>query len=52
MLRNQEYATQIVDLCSELDFAKQRYQNTLRTKEQEREAVMKDRLKAKGNALK
>ncbi|KAJ0178101.1 hypothetical protein K1T71_005924 [Dendrolimus kikuchii] len=52
MLRQQDYAKKIVEMCSELDFAKQRYQNMQRAKEQERQNIISNRLKPKGKALK
>lgn len=51
MLKHQEYASKIVTLCSELDFAKQRHQNMLKAKEDERKAIISNRLKPKGKAL-
>ncbi|XP_047534442.1 39S ribosomal protein L52, mitochondrial [Vanessa atalanta] len=51
MLKHQEYASQIVSMCSEVDFAKQRHQNAIRAKEEERQAIISNRLKPKGKAL-
>ncbi|XP_039755502.1 39S ribosomal protein L52, mitochondrial [Pararge aegeria] len=51
MLKQQNYANQIVTLCSELDFAKQRHQDAVRAKEQERQDIIRNRLKPKGNAM-
>lgn len=51
MEKQQEIATKIVTLCSELDFAKERYKQAEEAKEQERQTVMGNRLKPKGQAL-
>lgn len=51
MLLQQDYATKIVTLCSELDFAKQRYQDMLNSKEEEKQHIIKNRLKPKGKAM-
>ncbi|KAG6460638.1 39S ribosomal protein L52, mitochondrial [Manduca sexta] len=51
MLRQRQYAEQIVQLCSELDFAKERYQKMQLAKEQEKQQILSDRLKPKGSAL-
>ncbi|CAH2090802.1 unnamed protein product [Euphydryas editha] len=51
IMKHQEYASKIVSLCSELDFAKQRQQNILKEKEDERKAIISNRLKPKGKAL-
>lgn len=51
MLKQQEFANQIVTLCSELDFAKQRHQDMLQAKERERQNIINNRLKPKGKAL-
>ncbi|CAF4926011.1 unnamed protein product [Pieris macdunnoughi] len=52
MLRQQEYVTKIVELSAELDFAKQKYQDDNRKEADERDAIIKDRLKRKGKNLK
>ncbi|CAH1638527.1 unnamed protein product [Spodoptera littoralis] len=52
MLRQREFASKIVEMCSELDFAKERYNYIEASKEQERQNVIANRLKTKGNALK
>ncbi|XP_023940928.2 39S ribosomal protein L52, mitochondrial [Bicyclus anynana] len=51
MLKQQNYANQIVTLCSELDFAKKRHQEILNAKEQERQDIINDRLKPKGKVM-
>ncbi|XP_045766791.1 39S ribosomal protein L52, mitochondrial [Maniola jurtina] len=51
MLKQQEFANQIVTLCSEVDFAKRRHQDMVQAKEQERQDIINNRLKPKGNAL-
>ncbi|CAH0730017.1 unnamed protein product, partial [Brenthis ino] len=51
MLKQQDYATKIVTLCSEIDFAKKRYQDMLNAKEEERRKIISNRLKPKGRAL-
>lgn len=51
MLLQQDYATKIVTLSSELDFAKQRYQDILNAKEEEKQSIIKNRLKPKGKSL-
>lgn len=51
MLRQREFASKIVEMCSELDFAKERYNYIEASKEQERQNVIANRLKAKGNEL-
>lgn len=52
MLRQREYAKQIVELSAELDFAKKRYQDMLKAKEEERENIINNRLKPKGKMIK
>lgn len=51
MLLQREYASRIVDLISEVDFAKERYQKMVADKEQERQNIIANRLKPKGAAL-
>ncbi|XP_034831408.1 large ribosomal subunit protein mL52 [Maniola hyperantus] len=51
MLKQQEFANQIVTLCSEVDFAKRRHQDMVQAKEQERQDIINNRLKPKGNSL-
>ncbi|XP_063363386.1 large ribosomal subunit protein mL52 [Cydia amplana] len=52
MEKQQDYASRIVQLSSELDFAKERYQNIQKAKEEERQRILNNRLKPKGGALK
>ncbi|XP_045495422.1 39S ribosomal protein L52, mitochondrial [Colias croceus] len=52
MLKQQDYATKIVQLTSELDFAKTRYQDNIRLEQEERDNIIKNRLKPKGKFLK
>ncbi|CAK1544882.1 unnamed protein product [Leptosia nina] len=52
MLRQQDYASKIVQLSSELDFVKQRYQDNLQKQREERDAVIQNRLKPKGKQMK
>ncbi|KOB67823.1 Mitochondrial ribosomal protein L52 [Operophtera brumata] len=40
------------DLCYEVDFAKERHQNMQREKENERQRIISNRLRPKGQALK
>ncbi|CAB3221510.1 unnamed protein product [Arctia plantaginis] len=49
--RQREYATKMVELCSELDFAKERFKKLEEAKEQERQQIISNRLKPKGDAL-
>ncbi|KAI5637479.1 39S ribosomal protein L52, mitochondrial [Phthorimaea operculella] len=51
MEKQQGYASKIVELCSELEFAKKRHQDTLRATEEERETIIRNRLRPKGSAL-
>ncbi|KAF9408946.1 hypothetical protein HW555_011522 [Spodoptera exigua] len=51
MLRQREFASKIFEMCSELDFAKERYNYIEASKEQERQNFIANRLKAKGDAL-
>ncbi|XP_053606666.1 large ribosomal subunit protein mL52 [Plodia interpunctella] len=51
MLKQREYASQIVQMSAELDFAKDRYQKNLQTAAAERQKVIDNRLKPKGKAL-
>ncbi|XP_026733760.1 39S ribosomal protein L52, mitochondrial [Trichoplusia ni] len=51
MLLQRENASRIVELISELDFAKERYQKMEADKEQERRNIIANRLKPKGAAL-
>lgn len=52
MLRQQDHAAKIVQLASELDFAKQRYQDNIQKQQDERDAIINDRLKPKGKHMK
>ncbi|CAG9782084.1 unnamed protein product [Diatraea saccharalis] len=52
ILKQREYASKIVELCSELDFAKERHQKMLKMAAEERQRVIDNRLKPKGRALK
>lgn len=51
MLKQRGFASRIVELSSELDFAKTRQQKMLEAKEEERKAILSNRLKPKGKAL-
>ncbi|XP_013136457.1 PREDICTED: 39S ribosomal protein L52, mitochondrial [Papilio polytes] len=51
MLKQRDFASRIVELSSELDFAKTRQQKMLEAKEEERKAILSNRLKPKGKAL-
>ncbi|KAM3955853.1 mitochondrial ribosomal protein L52 isoform 2-T2 [Aphomia sociella] len=51
MLKQREYAAQIVEMCSELDFAKERHQNILKAEAEEKQKYIDSRLKPKGKAL-
>ncbi|PZC78754.1 hypothetical protein B5X24_HaOG217212 [Helicoverpa armigera] len=51
IIKQREMAAKIVEMCSELDFAKERYQNMEAEKEQERQSILANRLKPKGTAL-
>ncbi|CAK1585921.1 unnamed protein product [Parnassius mnemosyne] len=51
MLKQRDFASKIVELNSELEFAKTRHQKMLQAKEEEREAILRNRLKPKGRAL-
>ncbi|KAJ8715912.1 hypothetical protein PYW08_013197 [Mythimna loreyi] len=52
MLRQREYASKIIELCSEIDFAKERHNFMLAAKEDERKSIIANRLKPKGALLK
>ncbi|CAG4946596.1 unnamed protein product [Parnassius apollo] len=51
MLKQRDFASKIVELNSELEFAKTRHQKMLQAKEEEREEILRNRLKPKGKAL-
>ncbi|XP_014365029.2 39S ribosomal protein L52, mitochondrial [Papilio machaon] len=51
MLKQRDFASRIVELSSELDFAKTRHQKMLEAKEEERNTILNNRLKPKGKAL-
>ncbi|CAH0584511.1 unnamed protein product [Chrysodeixis includens] len=51
MLLQREYASKIVDLISDLDYAKERHQKMEAAKEEERQNIIANRLKPKGAAL-
>lgn len=51
MLKQQGHASRIVELISELDFAKDRHQKIQKENEAERHRIISGRLKPKGNAL-
>ncbi|CAG9561454.1 unnamed protein product [Danaus chrysippus] len=51
MLRQQDYARQIVESISEIDFAKQRYLDNIKAVEEERNKIINNRLKPKGKEL-
>ncbi|XP_072947504.1 large ribosomal subunit protein mL52 [Epargyreus clarus] len=48
MVQNENNAKRIVELCSELKFAKQRHQDILRAEREEREQIQRNWLKPKG----
>lgn len=52
MEKQQGYASQIVQLSSELDFAKERYKNMQVAEAEERQKILSNRLKPKGQKLK
>ncbi|XP_041987774.1 39S ribosomal protein L52, mitochondrial [Aricia agestis] len=52
MLQQREFASKIVELSAELDFAKKRYQDNLRAEQEERDSIIRNRLRPKGKALK
>ncbi|KAJ8713688.1 hypothetical protein PYW07_014058 [Mythimna separata] len=52
ILRQREFASKIVELCSEIDFAKERHNYLQAAKEDERKSIIANRLKPKGTALK
>ncbi|KAI8425996.1 hypothetical protein MSG28_004974 [Choristoneura fumiferana] len=52
MEKQQGYASQIIELSAELDFAKERYTNMLAAEEEERQKILSNRLKPKGQKLK
>ncbi|XP_075978819.1 mitochondrial ribosomal protein L52 [Anticarsia gemmatalis] len=49
--KQRDYASRIVELSSELDFAKARHQQMEQAKEKERQQIIANRLKPKGQAL-
>ncbi|XP_068618644.1 large ribosomal subunit protein mL52 [Battus philenor] len=51
MLKHRDFASRIVELSAELDFAKARHQKMLEDKELERQNIIRNRLKPKGKAL-
>ncbi|XP_049874365.1 39S ribosomal protein L52, mitochondrial [Pectinophora gossypiella] len=51
MLKQQGYASRIVELCSELEFAKTRHQGIIKEEQEKRASIIRNRLKAKGNAF-
>ncbi|OWR54127.1 large ribosomal subunit protein mL52 isoform X2 [Danaus plexippus] len=51
MLRQQDYARQIIANISEIDFAKQRYFDNMKAAEEDRNNIINNRLKPKGKAL-
>ncbi|XP_013188569.1 large ribosomal subunit protein mL52 [Amyelois transitella] len=51
MLKQRDFASKIVQLNSELDFAKDRYQNMVQSDAAERQRIIDNRLKPKGRAL-
>lgn len=51
MLQQRQLASKIVELCSELDFAKERHSYLEAAKEDERQSILANRLKTKGAAL-
>ncbi|XP_050667243.1 39S ribosomal protein L52, mitochondrial [Leptidea sinapis] len=51
MEQHQQYAARIVQLCSEVDFAKTRYANKIQAAQDERDNILRNRLKPKGKLL-
>nr|NP_001299365.1 39S ribosomal protein L52, mitochondrial [Papilio xuthus]BAM20050.1 mitochondrial ribosomal protein L52 [Papilio xuthus] len=51
MLKQRDFASRIVELSSELDFAKTRHEKMIEAKEEERKTILSNRLKPKGKAL-
>ncbi|VVC95820.1 unnamed protein product [Leptidea sinapis] len=51
LLQHQQYAARIVQLCSEVDFAKTRYANKIQAAQDERDNILRNRLKPKGKLL-
>ncbi|XP_059058046.1 large ribosomal subunit protein mL52 [Achroia grisella] len=51
ILKQQDYAAQIVEMCAELDFAKKRHQDILKAEAEEKQKYIDNRLKPKGNLL-
>ncbi|KAL4721490.1 hypothetical protein ACJJTC_018371 [Scirpophaga incertulas] len=51
LMRQRELASKIVESISELDFAKQRYQDMLHAKEEEKQRIINNRLKPKGKVV-
>ena len=51
MIQQREYAAKIVELCTELDFAKERHKYMEAAKEDEKKSILANRLKPKGSAL-
>ncbi|CAH0398897.1 unnamed protein product [Chilo suppressalis] len=51
MLKQREFASKIIELSSEIDFAKELYQQKLKSAEKEKQRILDDRLKPKGKAL-
>ncbi|KAL0871669.1 hypothetical protein ABMA27_004188 [Loxostege sticticalis] len=51
VLKQRQYASQIVEMCSELDFAKERHQKLLKDEADTKQKVKDSWLKPKGSAL-
>ncbi|KPI97187.1 39S ribosomal protein L52, mitochondrial [Papilio xuthus] len=51
MLKQRDFASRIVELSSELDFAKTRHEKMIEAKEEERKTILSNRLKPKGKTL-
>ncbi|XP_013172074.1 PREDICTED: 39S ribosomal protein L52, mitochondrial [Papilio xuthus] len=51
MLKQRDFASRIVELSSELDFAKTRHEKMIEAEEEERKTILSNRLKPKGKAL-
>lgn len=51
VMRQRKWAAEIVEKLGEIDFAKQRYQELQKQKEEERKAILSYKLKPKGPEL-
>lgn len=51
MVRQHSYAEKILEGIKEVDFAKERYQKLQTDEKEKREAILRNKLKEKGNLL-